>query len=143
MPKMTPKLPEELMRKLSRLGDKTDIVCEHALQEGAEIVRNAVAESLDSVIGHGTKYDSRSTGELKSSLGVTGVKQARDGTLNIKIGFNEPRSDGGSNAKIANVLEYGKPGQQATGFLKKAKNKAMKPATEKMKEVLEKEMNGI
>ncbi len=143
MAKMTPKLPEELMSKLSRLGDKTDTICEHALKEGAEVVRDAVAGTLNDAIGHGTKYDSRSTGELKSSLGISRVRQSQDGTLDIKIGFSEPRKDGESNAKIANILEYGKPGQTPTGFLKKAKNKSKKSATERMSEVLEKEMNGV
>ncbi len=143
MAKMTPKLPEELMSKLSRLGGKTDILCEHALKEGAEIVKDAVAGTLGEAVGHGTKYDSRSTGELQSSLGISRVRQSQDGTLDIKIGFSEPRKDGASNAKIANVLEYGKPGQPPTGFLKKAKNKSKKTATDRMSEVLEKEMNGV
>ena len=48
-----------------------------------------------------------------------------------------------SNAMIANILEYGKPGQPPTGFLKKAKNKSRKLAEAKMVEVLEKEMNSV
>ena len=37
----------------------------------------------------------------------------RDGNHNIKVGFAEPRSDGGSNAMLANIIEYGKSGQPA------------------------------
>ncbi len=46
----------------------------------------------------------------------------REGNHNIKVGFAEPRSGGGSNAKLANILEYGKHGQPAKPFLKPAKS---------------------
>lgn len=142
MAKLTPVLPDELMQKLSRLGDKTDEICEKALKEGADVVKAVVASNLDTAIGH-TKYPSRSTGQLKLSLGISPVKQKSDGTMDIKIGFSEPRSDGSSNAKIANILEYGKQGQRPTGFLKKAKNSSKKTATDIMASVLEKEMNNV
>ena len=132
MAKMKLEMPDELMRKLSRLGGKTDAICEKALKEGAEVVKMAVASSLDSAIGHGTKYESRSTGQLRSALGISPVKQGKNGELDIKIGLVENRNDGKSNAMIANVLEYGKPGQSPTGFLKKAKNKSKKTATNRM-----------
>ena len=140
MATMKARMPDELMKKLSRMGDKTDAVCEHALEEGATVVKSAVSDSLGAVIGKGTKQPSRSTGQLRSALGVTPVKQSRDGTLDIKVGFAEPRTNGESNAKIANILEYGKPGQSPTGFMKKAKNKSRKNAEERMKAVLEKEL---
>lgn len=47
----------------------------------------------------------------------------------FKFNFAEPRSDGGSNAKIANILEYGKHGQRSKPFLKPAKS-ASKSATQ-------------
>lgn len=52
---------------------------------------------------------------------MTTVKMDKQGNHNIKIGFAEPRSDGDSNAKIANIIEYGKHGQPAKPFLKPAK----------------------
>lgn len=143
MAKVTGKLPDELVAKLTRLGSKTDEVCEKALKAGAEIVERAVASNLSAVIGKDTKYDSRSTGELQKALGVSPVKLDDKGEYNIKIGFDEPRSDGGSNAMIANVLEYGKHGQPPKPFLKPAKNKSAKAATAKMAEVLESEMNNV
>lgn len=153
MAKMTPKLPEELLKKLSRLGTKTDEICEHALKAGAEIAEDAVATNLSGVVGVGTKVKSRSTGELQAALGISPVLQGKDGNLNIKVGFDEPRSSQPSpkgkrsynevtNAMIANVLEYGKHGQPAKPFLAPAKRKSRKAVVEKMKDVLEKEMNG-
>jgi HK97 gp10 family phage protein len=154
MATMKAKLPDELVAKLTRLGNKTDEVCEKALKAGAEIVERAVASNLSAVIGKDTKVASRGTGELKSSLGVTPVSLDDKGEYNIKIGFNEPRrvqtaAKGkrsykvATNAMIANVLEYGKHGQPPKPFLKQAKNKSEKAATAKMAEVLESEMSKV
>lgn len=136
-------MPDELMAKLSRLGEKTDKICEKALKAGAEIVEKAVASNLSDVIGKDLKTDSRSTGELQKALGITPVSVDKNGNYNIKIGFDEPRSDGESNAKIANIIEYGKVGQPAKPFLKPAKTASQKKAVAKIAEVLESEMNSI
>lgn len=143
MAKMDVKMPEDFLLKLSRLGNKTDEICEKALEAGGEVVLEKVKENLVSVIGSGTKYDSRSTGELEQSLGLTSVKQDRDGNHNIKIGFSEPRSDGGSNAKIANIIEYGKHGQPAKPFLKPAKSSSRKACISAMQETLEREVEKL
>ncbi len=135
-------LPEELMQKLSRLGSKTDEICEKALKEGGNVMKKAVSESLKNAIGN-TKYKSKSTGELQRSLGITPVLQDKEGILNIKVGFDEPRSDGKSNAMIANILEYGRVGQKPQGFLKKAKNKSKKEVIAKMSEVIDKEIKKL
>lgn len=113
MAKVDVKMPEELLLKLFRLGSNTDAVAEKMLKAGGEVVLTKVRSNLSSVVGSGTKYNSRSTGELEASLGLSPVKTDRDGNHNIKVGFSEPRSNGGSNAKLANILEYGKHGQPA------------------------------
>ncbi|HRR37239.1 MAG TPA: HK97 gp10 family phage protein, partial [Clostridia bacterium] len=61
----------------------------------------------------------------------------------VKIGFKEPRSDGESNAKIANILEYGKHGQPPKPFLKPAKSKSKDSCIRAMKEKLEEEISKI
>lgn len=143
MAKVDVKLPEDFLLKLSRLGNKTDEICEKALEAGGEVVLAKVKENLSSVIGSGTKYDSRSTGELEQSLGLSPVKQDRDGNHNIKIGFSEPRSDGGSNAKIANIIEYGKHGQPAKPFLKPARSSSRKACVSAMQQTLEEEVSKL
>ena len=61
-----------------------------------------VKSNLSSVIGNGTKKKTALTGELERSLGLSPAKQKRDSSgWDVKVGFAEPRSDGGSNAKIA------------------------------------------
>lgn len=143
MAKATMKLPDDLIEKISKLGDKTDEICEKALTEGAKVAEKRVRNNLKSVVGKDTYYESRSTGELESSLGVTPVLMDSNGNYNIKIGFDEPRSDDISNAMLANILEYGKAGQAPKPFLKPAKNKAKKECLEKIKSVIESEVDNL
>ena len=136
-------LPDEFLQKLSKLSDRTDEISERVLEAGGEVVLSRVKSNLSSVIGKGTEYDSRSTGELERSLGLSPVKLDRDGNYNIKIGFSEPRSDGGSNAKIANIIEYGKHGQPAKPFLKPAKTASKAECIQTMKDTLEAEVEKL
>ncbi len=143
MAKVDVKLPEDFLVKLSRLGNKTDEICEKALEAGGEVVLVKVKSNLSSVVGSGTKYESRSTGELEDSVGLSPVKMDRDGNHNIKIGFSEPRPDGGSNAKIANIIEYGKHGQPAKPFLKPARSASRRECISAMQRVLEEEVGRL
>ena len=140
MAKATVKMPDELLTKLSRLGEKTDEIAAIALKAGGDVVLDKVRGNLEASIGSGTKYDSRSTGELVDSLGMTPVKIDRNGNSNVKIGFSEPRSDGKSNAMLASVLEYGKSGQPPKPFMKPAQTQSRKECQRVMKEVLEREV---
>lgn len=143
MAKVEAKLPEEFLRKLSQLGDRTDEISGRVLEAGGEVVLSKVKSNLSSVVGQGTEYESRSTGELERSIGLSPVKLDRNGNYNIKIGFSEPRSDGGSNAKLANIIEYGKHGQPAKPFLKPAKSATKSACIEKMKQKFQEEVDKL
>ena len=143
MAKATIKLPDELLVKLSRLGAKSDEIAAMALEAGGQVVLDKVKSNLESVIGSDTKYDSRSTGELVESLGLTPAKIDRNGNFNVKIGFAEPRSDGESNAMIATVLEYGKHGQPPKPFMEPAKTESKTECKKVMKAVLEREVSKL
>ena len=143
MARVDVKMPDEFLERMSRLGSNFDSIAETVLQAGGEVVLAKTQSNLASVIGSGTKYDSRSTGELESSLGLTGVKMDRNGNFNIKVGFSEPRSDGGSNAQLANIIEYGKSGQPAKPFLKPAKSASKKQCIESMKQAFETEVEKL
>lgn len=143
MAKVDIQMPDELLKKLSNLGAQTDAISERVLEAGGEVVLAKVRSNLSSVIGKDTKIDSRSTGELEKSLGLSKARVDRDGNHNIKIGFAEPRSDGGSNARIANILEYGRHGQPAKPFLKPAKTSTKSACEEAMKRKLEEEISKI
>lgn len=143
MAKAYMKLPDDFLEKISRLGNKTDEICEKMLKAGGEVVLSKAKSNLSSVIGSGTKYKSRSTGELESALGLSEVKLDKNGNYNIKIGFAETRKDGSSNAKIANIIEYGKSGQTAKPFMKPAKTSSKLKCIEVMKSTFDKEVNNI
>jgi len=137
------KMPDEFLERMSRLGSNFDAIAETVLEAGGELVLEKTKSNLSSVIGSGTKYDSRSTGELESSLGLTGVKMDRNGNFNIKVGFSEPRSDGGSNAQLANIIEYGKSGQPPKPFMKPAKSASRKECMTVMINTLDEEVRSI
>ena len=143
MAKGTMKMPDEFLMKLTKLGDKTDEIVSKVLEAGGEVVLDKVKANLKGVIGNETKEKSRSTGELVSSLGLSPTKLDRNGNFNVKVGFNEPRGDGDTNAKIANILEYGKSGQPPKPFLKPAKSASRKACIETMKSELDKEIEKL
>jgi len=143
MAKVDIKMPDEFLEKLSKLGAQTDEISERVLEAGGEVVLAKIRSNLASVVGKDTKVDSRSTGELERSLGMSKARVDRNGNHNIKIGFAEPRSDGGSNAKIANILEYGRHGQPAKPFLKPAKSSSKSACEAAMKQKLEEEISKL
>lgn len=117
-------MPEDFMKKISSLGDKTDEVIAKVLEAGAEVVESEVRNNLETQIWNNTKQRSKSTGQLISALGTASVRQDKKGVMNVKIGFSENRRDGKKNAMIATVLEYGKSNQKARPFIKPALRKS-------------------
>ena len=134
------KLPDEFLDRLARIERSEAEIADRVLNAGAEVVVEKVRQNLIGTVGRDTQFPSRSTGELVSALGVTTVRVNRDGDYDIKIGFAEPRRDGDSNAKIANVLEYGKHGQPPKPFLKPAKTASKSACMDAMKRALEDEL---
>lgn len=143
MAKVDFKMPDEFLERISKLGGRFDSVAESVLEAGGEVVLEKVRSNLSFVVGSGTKFDSRSTGELERSLGLSSVKMDKDGNHNIKIGFSEPRSDGDSNAKIANIIEYGKHGQPAKPFLKPAKRSSQDACVSAMQRKFDEEVGKL
>ena len=143
MAKINFKMPDDFLRKVSALGEKTDEIIPRVLEAGGEAALEKVRDNLREAVGRDTKYPSRSTGELKAALGLSPARMDKDGNFNVKVGFSEPRLDGDSNAKIANILEYGKHGQPPKPFLKPAKTQARKLSIEAMKQKLEEEIGGL
>ena len=143
MAKATVQLPEDIISKLSQLGENTDSVMKKTLEAGGEVALKKVKANISASIGTGTKYESRSTGELENALGMSPVKVNSQGNYDIKIGFNEPRSDGESNAKIASIIEYGKSGQKAKPFMKPAKTACKTECELAMKQAFEREVDSL
>ena len=138
------KMPDDFLFKISALAEKTDEIVPVVLEAGGNVVLDRVRSNLAGVIGKELKNKSRSTGELLDALGLSPPNVNRRGNWDIKIGFDEPRSGGGTpNAKIANVIEYGKHGQPAKPFLKPAKTATAKSCIDAMKAKLEEEIGKI
>lgn len=136
-------LPDDFLRRLSKLGDKTDEINKKVLIAGGKVVLAKVGDSLDNVIGRDLKIESRSTGELKRALGLSKPMMDRNGNYNIKVGFHEPRSDGEINAKIANIIEHGKAGQPAKPFLARAKRASKALCEAAMEQKFEEEVEKL
>lgn len=143
MAKVDIKMPEDFLLKLSKLEENSDGISERVLQAGGEVVLDKVKSSLSAVVGRDTKSPSRSTGELEQALGLSPARMDREGNFNVKIGFSEPRKGGGSNAKIANILEYGKHGQPAKPFLKPAKSASKEACIAAMQQKFEEEVSKL
>lgn len=136
-------MPDDFLERIASLGAHEDSIAEKVLEAGAAVVETKVRSNLEGVVGKNTAYPSRSTGELVSSLGVTKVRVNRNGDHDIKIGFAEPRSDGESNAKLANILEYGKHGQPPKPFLAPAKSATKVACMETMKKRFAEEVDKL
>ena len=154
MAKADIRMPERFLLAVSRLGDQTDTIIAKSIEAGGKVVLDKVRGNLRSVVGKGTKYKSRSTGELEGALGLSPVKVSRKGIHNAKVGFSEPRRKqyaakgkrsyyAITNAMLATVLEYGKHGQPAKPFLKPAKSASRKPCLEAMQSTLEEEVSKL
>ena len=137
MAKCTAKLPEELLKKLSRVGSSMDAIANSALKAGGEVVLKKTKSNLQSMV------EGPSTGQLVNALGLSPVLLDRNGNYNIKVGFDEYRADGSSNAMVANIIEYGKHGQPAKPFLKNAKISSKKECEETMARKIEEEIGKL
>jgi len=137
------KMPDEFLLKISKLADKTDAIVPKVLEAGGEVVLAKVKSNLQAVIGKNTQIKSRSTGELVRSLGLSKARVDRNGKWDVKVGFAEPRKNGGSNAKIGNIIEYGKHGQLAKPFLKPAKSASKQSCINAMTAKLTEEIDNI
>lgn len=137
MAKATLKMPEDFLKKLSKLGDKTDEITSKCLEAGGEVVLDAVKKNLHSSLS------GNSSGQLEDALGISSVKVDGNGNSNIKIGFAEDRNDEKSNAMLANILEYGKSNQAPRPFLKPAQKASKKECIEKITEIFDCEVSKL
>ena len=137
------KLPDEFLDKISRLAERTDEIVPRVLEAGGEVVLEAVRQNLAAVVGKGTAFPSRTTGELQAALGLSPAKVDRNGNFNVKVGFDEPRSGGIANAMVGSILEHGKQGQPPKPFMKPAKSATQSATIEAMKKKLEEEVEKV
>ena len=138
MAKVTIKMPTEFMDQLTKAAEKTDSAIPKALEAGGKVVFETMKTNLRSAVGRDTKYPSRSTGKLLAALGVSPVKLNDEGNYDVKVGFSEDREV--SNARLANILEYGKHVQPPKPILKPTRRSSRKPCIEAMQTALKEEL---
>ena len=143
MATVTIKLPDEFMNQLSEFDSRLEDIFTKSLEDGAEIAEAQVRSDLKAVIGSGTKFPSKATGELLGALGTSPVKRSSLGGFDIRVGFAEPRKDGRSNEMVANIIEYGKKGQAAKPFMKPAEDATKSKVKAKMEETFKAEAEKI
>lgn len=143
MATVTIKLPDEFMNQLSEFDSRLEDIFTKSLEAGAEIAEKQAKANLKAVIGSGTKLPSESTGQLLGALGTSPVKRSSLGGFDIRVGFAEPRKDGGSNEMVANIIEYGKKGQAAKPFMKPAEDATKSKVKAKMEETFKAEAEKI
>ena len=132
----TVKLPDELMNRLGEFDKHTDEIIKKALTAGAKIAEKQVRKNLKAVLsGDGS-------GQLLDALGTSPAKNGGNG-WNVRVGFAEPRSDGKTNAMVANILEYGSKqhNQAAKPFMKPAADSTKSAAKAEIKRVFDQEAN--
>ena len=143
MATVTIKLPDEFMNQLSEFDSRLEDIFTKSLEDGAEIAEKQAKANLKAVIGSGTKFPSKAAGELLGALGTSPVKRSSLGGFDIRVGFAEPRKDGGSNEMVANIIEYGKKGQAAKPFMKPAEDATKSKVKAKMEETFKAEAEKI
>ena len=121
------------MEQLQRLEQDSEEILKRAVYDGAAIVADEVRQRLHAVLSPDA------TGQLESSLGISKIQNDR-GYVNARIGFDGYDSKGVPNQLKANVLESGSTRQPKRPFMRPAVNAARRPAEEKMKQVVEQEI---
>lgn len=126
------------MERLQRLEQDSEEILKRAVYDGAAIVADEVRQRLHAVLSPDA------TGQLESSLGISKI-QNDQGYVNARIGFDGYDSKGVPNQLKANVLESGTSSrnQPKRPFMRPAVNASRRPAEEKMKQVVEQEIETL
>jgi len=143
MAKISFKLPDDMLEKMSKLGEKYDDITKTVLSEGAKPLFDIAKSNLTNSIGKNTKQDSKSKGDLLKSIRITKPFLDKNGNWGLKVGCEGIDSKNVSNAKKAAVLEYGKSNQIARPWLKPSGSQAKKACIERMKSTFDSEVDKL
>lgn len=138
---------------LSKLGNLEFRAHEHvgkAIYYGADIVADSVKSAIDSIPskegGHKRGVTDYQRKGLKEGLGIAKMRND-NGMYNVKVGFDgynghptKTFPKGQPNALIARALEKGTSFAPKTPFIDKAVRRVKAQAEEKMRKILEEEI---
>ncbi|GHU54692.1 hypothetical protein FACS1894132_09710 [Clostridia bacterium] len=125
MPKMQSYGLDKITDKLESIAERTEDALNLSLERSADVAYVLIKSGLEETVGQAE--NSKSTGELVKSLGVTPIKHDKNGYKNIKVGFADTGKHDYTNASIASMLEYGNSrGQPPRPYMIPAIKKAKK-----------------
>lgn len=127
---------DEYMRRLRELADRSEPMVKQAIHEGARILTNEIRANLEKNLAGSEE----STGALAESLGITKIKQDKDGVWNAKIGFDGYDEKGVPNQLKARVMESGSSTIRKRPFVRPAVNAKRKEAEAAMERVIMEEI---
>lgn len=123
---------EDFMFRLQQMGDRSDTMIKKAIHEGAHILTDEIRANLEKNLADSED----STGALAESLGITKIKQDKDGFWNAKIGFDGYDEKGVPNQLKARVMESGSSTIRKRPFVRPAVNAKHKEAEAAMEQVI-------
>lgn len=136
MARITFNAGDDFMLRLQQTGDRSESMIKKAIHEGARILTNEIRVNLKKNLA-GSKD---STGALAESLGITKIKQDKDGFWNAKIGFDGYDEKGVPNQLKARVMESGSSTIRKRPFVRPAVTKKRKEAEAAMERVIMEEI---
>ena len=128
---------DEYALKLSRLATSSDEIAKKAIYEGAKIVADKITSNLSSVLSE------EATGQLMDSFGIASIKKDGAGDWNTKLGFDGYDDKGVANQLKARVIESGTSTKKKKPFVGPAVRSTKKQATQKMEEVIDREIKKL
>ena len=93
MATVTINMPYEFMNQISEFDGRLEDIFKKSLEDGAEIAYKRAISNLKAAVGRGTKTESKSSGQLIGALGISPIKPSKLGAFDVRVGFNEPRSN--------------------------------------------------
>lgn len=143
MAKLEIKGLEEWIIAVERLEKNSDEICEKALKDAAEVVKEKYI-TYTSAIPTDEKWGIRKypkkgirefeKKDLLKSLGITPINKDKQGNLDIKVGYHQYNEKGIANQLIARASNSGTSFMKKSGFMDKA-NRVSKPLA---KEIIQK-----
>ena len=160
MARMTFMAGDEFAVRLSRLSAGSPEIAKKAIEKGAGIVADKIRENIMKLpedtyrfLEDGEKFNGLPKSQkldLLDSLGITPIKQDRDGIWNAKIGFDGYGSfstkaypKGLPNQLLARAAESGSPVRFKTPFVRPAVRAIKNETVIAMNEVVEDELKKI
>ena len=124
--------------KLSRMSKDIDRIAGAAIYEGADILADAIKQNIRNLPSK-TGVTKRG---LESGFGIAKM-QDDNGYRNVKLGFAGYNENGVPNVLMARIFESGTSKVPKHPFVRPAINKVRKQVEQKMKDVVDEEIEKI